>query len=398
MKIVNKYALKVLSVAVGTLAGPGVLFALPYLLTEEQYTGFAFVLATSQLIMSVGGLGLDITCPRLGIRMKYASLYSLVSLLITAFVVFLCVGELESLALSAVIAWGSYLTSIFHSYILFSGMSRLYGLIGILKSCLFLMFLMGLLRINISPSIAWLVATLVGLVFTGFILRINNEIAVDTFCNDKKIIDILKFTLPMAIIIAGGSVPFVLDKVIAQSFLDPTNFSKYVVAATWSTPIIYLGNIIYQAMISSKDISNLSVVLKWSIALLFLNLCYVLFLLGAIYYLGSVPYYSSLNEFLELWGAIVTCYIFYSVVCFPSSAILQKYIKTEQVVKVAIWTALIIFAWLFVFLFYWYSIDSHFESFGAYAIVLLTMVSALLGISPKVYYAIMTIKKPYKLE
>ena len=167
--------LRIATIGVGAMAGPGVLFVMPYILPLDQFVVIAAVLAIAQLMGSLGSFGLDITCPRLGIKLQWAAVYNSLSMLVASAVVFFGFGSplTEKFILGLLIAWVGSLTAIFHSYSLFAGRARLYGVIGLAKALVFLAVLVFAIYLGVSPEMAWFLAAIGGL-FVAFWLLIMN--------------------------------------------------------------------------------------------------------------------------------------------------------------------------------------------------------------------------------
>lgn len=380
---------RIATIGIGTMAGPGVLFLLPFILPLNQFADFAAVLAISQLIMSIGGFSLDVTCSRLAIELKRAAVYSLISILVASVVVFFGFGShlSEKFILGFLIAWVSSLTAIFHSYSIFAGRARLYGVIGLAKALVFLAVLIFAIYLRIGPAMAWFFAALSGLFVAIWLLIMNGGVALlgsDTQSDWK---DVIKFSTPLAIIVASSALPFVLDRAIAQHLLSTAEFARYAVAVTWAAPIIYIGNVIQQSMIATKNDNSMKILMYWGGGLFIVGTFYIVLVGILSQYFVRVPYFADGRDFIHLWGWIVGWYVIYSSVIFPVNAVMQKHFSAVQMKSLAYVTAGIVVLWLVsVYGLYANYFSEEVIENKTMAIILFTVFLAVVGVSPKIVF------------
>ncbi len=396
LSALTPHMLKILTIGIGTIAGPGVLFLLPYILPIKQFANFASVLAISQLIMSIGGLSLDVSCPRLAIEFKWTAVYSLLAILVASAVVFYgFVGDVnEKFILGSLIAWVGSLTAIFHSYSLFSGKAKLYGVIGLAKALVFLMVLISAIHLGIRPSLAWFYASLIALFVALWLLITNGGVSLLESKSQSNWSDVIKFSTPLAIIVAAGSLPFVLDRAIAQKLLSVSEFARYAVAVTWAAPVIYVGNIVYQSMIATKTNDSVKTLFYWGGGLFLAGTFYALLVVILCLYYVRVPYFKDGIDFIHVWGWIVGWYVIYSSLSFPVAAVMQKHFSAIQLKSLAYITLVIVVVWLMaVYGLYTISFLPMVITNKTMAIVIFTGLLAAVGVSAKIIYVFRYLSK-----
>lgn len=369
------------------MAGPGILLVLPFLLPMSEFASLAAILAISQLIASIGGFGLEVSCPRLGVKMKLAAMYSFTAIIISSGFVFIAFGsQLDSkFVFGLLIAWVSSLTAIYHSYSLFAGKAKLYGIIGLAKAVIFLIILSSSIYFGISPSIAWFVSSICSLLVTFGLLEVNGS---DDLIRVNSILgwrDVFGLSAPLAIIVAAGALPFVFDRALAQHLLSKIDFARYAVAVTWAVPVIYIGNVVQQSMIAAKKDDSILSVCYWGCGIFVISLIYILIFIILSLYLINIPYFENGQDFINLWGWIVGWYTIYSTISFPVAAVMQKYFSSNQLKSLAFATAgicgvsLILAYVLYVKFFSIMAIE-----IKLITIILFTIFFAIVGILPKI--------------
>lgn len=376
-------------IAAGIMAGPGILFILPYLLPISKFASFAAVLAIAQLIAGLGGFGLDVSCPRLGIKVQWAAVYSLFFTLLASIIVFFCFGITlsEKFILSSLIAWVVSLTTIFHSYSIFAGKVKLYGIIGLAKAIVFLVVLTCAIYIGVSPAVAWFFAALSGLFVALFMLMINGGGVVNDSTSESDWMDVVKFSTPLAIIVAAGALPFVFDRAVAQYVLSESDFARYAVAVTWAVPIIYIGNVIQQTMIAEKTPITIKTLFFWCGVIFVMSLIYISFIGVIGVFFIKVPYFSDGIDFIRIWGWIAGWYAIFSAVSFPISAVMQKHFSAIQLKSLAYATiGIIVFFLLFAYGLYVSLFTIEFIINKTLTIILLTGFFSVVGAAAKIVF------------
>lgn len=377
------------------MAGPGVLFVLPFLLPVAQFASFAAVLAIAQLISGCGSFGLDIACPRLKVKPFWVLIYSLLSITFSAAVILFGFGNSlnENFVLSALIAWLGTLTATLHSYSIFSGRASLYGIIGVAKAVGFLAVLSISMGTGVEPGYAWFFSTLGSLCIVFVLMKWRNGFRSDPHeTGEVNWRDVLRFSAPLAILIAVGALPFVADRAIAQYVLEPQQFAKYAVAVAWATPIIYIGNIIQQAIVGARQRDTLRSVSLWAGGIFALGVGYVAVVGALTLFVVRVPYFSSGRDFVGLWGWIAGWYVLYSALHFPVAAIVQKYFSANELKPLAYASATIGIGFLAVV----YLVDASVDLFaraGFWVVVILMVLSSAAGVAPKIFFAVRHLKK-----
>jgi hypothetical protein len=388
--------LRTATIAVGAIAGPGVLFVLPYILPIKKFSVLAAVLATSQLVGVLGAFGLDIACPRLGISLARSALYSGITISIAA--LFVCISLSHTLPIqfiiAVVLAWILLLSNIFHSYSLFAGLSKVYGMIGFLKALFFLIVFIVALRCGINPELAWLMAAIAGLL-TAFILL--KKTWNDNYCDTNMHAgwkNIIEFSLPSALIVATSSLPFVIDRVIAQDVLGTNDFARYTVAVTWAVPILYFGNIAEKTMIATTRQESLGDILKWAVGLLAVCGAYSATIILLALFFIKVPYFQNNYEFFRIWGLLAAWYTLYTVVHNPTFAYIQKQFSTKQLKPLSMTAAVLAAIVLLSAILLINKADKIVTTISRIdLIIFLSVLLALASIWPKIYFVIRNMKK-----
>lgn len=375
------------TIGIGTIAGPGILFLLPFILPISQFADLAAMLAISQLIMSMGGFGLETSCPRLSVRLRLATIYSVTSIFIASAFVFIWFGgeANEKFILATLIAWAGALTAIFHSYVLFAGRAKFYGMVGLLKAVIFLAVLVIAIYFRATPVFAWFLAAVTSLCATLLIVVSNRGYVIESKPQGGWR-DVMQISTPIAIIVAAGAVPFVLDRAIAQHVLCVQDFARYAVAVAWATPTLYVGNVAYQSIIATGKVIDKIALGYWCVVLLGLGILYILFVGVLVSTFVKVPYFEGGEDFFRLWGWIVSWYVIYTAISFPTAALVQKHFSATQLKSLAYVTAGVVVLWLLLA----YGLQSYFSiGYGGNktrTIILFTGCLAMVGVLPKIVF------------
>ena len=379
---------RLIAVAIGAMAGQGVMLILPFAVPIKQFAALAAVLAISQLIGAIGGFSLELSCPRLSVRLSKAILYSVATIAIASFIVLIGFKNDLSLRYAAgvTLAWLVTLTNILHSYILFSGQVRSYASLGIGKALVFLLTFALLIKLGSDPVLSWLLAASLSLAYIlafSILRNSSDEIIKEEVLSTWK--DVFAFSAPSAVIVAIGALPFVLDRAIAQTYLGPADFARYTVAVTWAAPLLYLGNIFTNSMISSRRDETLKSIARSSFALVAMSILYMIFVAIAARYFIKIPFYANGKDFLKIWGVIAGWFVAYSAVSSPVAAVVQKSFHAYKLKKLAVIMAVNIAICLG-------AVALLLQIFGRptfspmLEIALGAMVAAFLGIGPKVVF------------
>lgn len=380
-----KRIMKFLFVAVGFFAGPGIIFLLPYVMPQEAYAAFAKVLTFAQLLTLVSGLGLEIGSARLNIPIGRITALLLATTSIAAiilFVIFPTMNLMEG-AVVLCIAVVTSLATVYQSYFLFKGHALSYGIYGLTRSGVTLLALIALLKLGCGAVVAFGGGTLLGFIASLWIIRINLRDSGFWKGSEIKIAKLLKLSLPFFAINGAAVLPIILDRLMAQQHLSPLEFSKYMVVTTWAIPIMYLGNVYQQFLISHFDIDSLRVFVRKIGLLLVANIMYIGMVVLVTKLFVRVPYFKESQEFVPIWLLVAGWYTMYAAIAYPAAAYVQRKMKENAVRSLAWWTA----AMLPLALIGAYLVSSAWWSeIGMYAAVIFSLLFASLMLVPRVCF------------
>lgn len=348
--IISRHAIyrksfKFFVVALGLLAGPGVLFALPYILGPIEYANFAKMLAVSQLISIVGTVGLEVACPRLGVKVQVATRHAVITTLLAAFFLYFISRSLSGVQyfLAVIAALCNTLNAIYQSYLVFSGRTMSYGISGAAKAITILLVLILFVHAGFDAGVAWSVASVIALLIAVYFMFYERDrMRVDENPTNTNLVAIFKLGVPLAVIYGTATLPFVLDRVVAQSHLASIEFAKYAVAVTWAVPLVYVGNVFQQFIIAESDENLFSKFIKFAAILFALELCYAILVVLLILVGVKVPYFATSTEFFSYWGPVVSVYGIYSALAFPAAALIQKSFAVKEITTLAGLTAIFV--------------------------------------------------------
>lgn len=379
LRIILKFSL----IAAGFLAGPGVIFLLPYIMPAESYATFAKVLTFSQLLALVSGLGLEIAGARFNIALlRVAKIIILTTSIcsLALFIIFPGTTSEEKLIIWC-IAFTTVLSTVYQSYFLFRGQALIYGIYGLMRSSIMLVSLIVLLRLKADVVFAYGVSAIIGFAFPLWLVNKNIKITLTGNYYDFKFL--IKASIPFFIINGVAVLPIILDRLMAQQNLVPIEFSKYIVVTTWAVPIMYMGNIYQQFIISHFDLYSLRTLIKKNLLLLVANIVYIIFVVAVTTQIIQVPYFKSSADFIPIWLLVSGWYAVYSSVAFPAAAYVQKKLDENMVRKMAWWTAGLLPLALSTAFFITSSLWSH---IGMFAAAIFSSIFASLILVPRVFF------------
>ena len=381
---IYRKSFKFFVVALGLLAGPGVLFTLPYILGPIEYANFAKMLAVSQLISIVGTVGLEVACPRLGVKVPIATRHAVITTLLAAFFLYFLSRSLSTpqYILAVIAALCNTLNAIYQSYLVFSGRTMSYGISGAAKAITILLVLILFLHAGFDAGVAWSVASVIALMIaTYFMVYERDRMKVDDNPANTNLAAIFKLGLPLAVIYGTATLPFVLDRVVAQSHLSSIEFARYAVAVTWAVPLVYVGNVFQQFIIAESDEELFSKFAKFATILFVLEVCYAMLIVMLILIGVKIPYFTSPTDFFSYWGPIVSVYGIYSAFAFPAAALIQKSFAVKEIAKLAALTAIVVgFSSVLLYVFSKFA-----DGAGIAAPIVCSLIFGLASILPRLY-------------
>lgn len=379
LRIILKFSL----IAVGFLAGPGVIFLLPYIMPAESYATFAKVLTFSQLLALVSGLGLEIAGARFNIGLLRVTKIIFLTTSISSVVLFIIFPGTNSEEKLIVwcIAFTTVLSTVYQSYFLFRGQALIYGLYGLMRSSIMLVSLIILLKLKFDVVLAYGISTIIG--FTFSLRLVNKNIKASLDDKHYDFICLFKTSIPFFIINGVAVLPIILDRLMAQQNLVPTEFSKYIVVTTWAVPIMYIGNIYQQFIISHFDLFSLKALIKKNLLLLAANTAYIVFVVAVTAEIVHVPYFKSPTEFVPIWLMVSGWYAVYSAVAFPAAAYVQRKLDENIVRKLAWWTVGLLPLVLFIA---YFIASTQWAHIGMFAAAIFSSIFASLILVPRVFF------------
>ncbi|MDM2808607.1 hypothetical protein ACT3N0_09315 [Citrobacter portucalensis] len=379
LRIILKFSL----IAVGFLAGPGVIFLLPYIMPADSYANFAKVLTFSQMLALVSGLGLEIAGARFNIAIVRVTKIILLTTSISSvllFIIFPGTTSEEKLIVWC-IAFTTVLSTVYQSYFLFRGQALIYGLYGLLRSSIMLVSLIILLKWKFEVVLSYGIATIIG--FSVSLLLVNKNIKVSLNEKDYNFRCLIKASMPFFIINGVAVLPIILDRLMAQQNLAPTEFSKYIVVTTWAVPIMYIGNIYQQFIISHFDLFSLKALIKKNLILLVVNTTYIIFVIAVTHKIVKVPYFKSSADFVPIWFLVSGWYTLYSAFAFPAAAYVQRRLEESMVQKLAWWTAGLLPLALSIA---YFTASNQWSHVGMFAAAIFSSIFASLILVPRIFF------------
>ena len=382
--------MKFLLVAMGFLAGPGVIFLLPYIISANVYANFAKVLTFSQLITLVSGLGLEIAAAKFNVKISKVNLIVLCSTSIFSSLLFMAFSDLNFI--EKIIIWSissvTLLSVIYQSYFLFSGQALLYGLYGVVRSIIMIISLLILLNAKVDVTVAYGGASIISFIFTSWL--INKRKKTITSPDAMKISALFMASIPFFIINGVSVLPITLDRLVAQQNLAIIEFSKYVVVTTWAVPILYLGNIFQQFLISRFNIFSIKKLINNIIILLLLNIAYAIFIWFITQFFLKIPYFNSVSDFHKIWFLVSGWYSLYSAFAYPAAAYVQRAMQKNLLNSLAKWTTVSIPVALIIS---YLAALNFWGNIGMYAAVIFSSFFASITLLPRIFFVQRELKK-----
>ena len=320
----------------GLMAGPGVVALLPYLVSLHEYSALAETLVAAQFIILFSSFGLEIAAPRLGLPIfKAATALLITTTLFSATALTLFDIDAKKLLAAGTLAYLTCLSLTLQSYLLFSSRISQYATAGIIRALFTLACLLAALEVGITPYLSWAIGGCIGNLVA---IAYSRSRHVQTLHNERSSDDlpsILRTAFLFFAINSSASLPFILDRTLTQSIIDPSEFSRYVLLTTWAMPTIYIGNAFQQYLIAKHRPKSRNDLLLSVVQTALASSTFPL-LAGAILLTSiEVPFFESKEEFLTLFLTISLFYVFYGSIAFPAASAIQRTLKKEFVNRIA---------------------------------------------------------------
>ena len=283
---------------------------------------------------------------------------------------------------ATIAAFCNTLNAIYQSYLVFSGRSSSYGMSGAAKAITVLVTFTLLVHTGFDAGVAWSAASVVALIIiTCFIYFERDKLKVDNDLSHTNFVSIFRLGMPLAMIYGTATLPFVLDRVVAQSYLLPITFAKYAVAVSWAVPLVYIGNAFQQFIIVDSDENLFSKFFKFAGILFALEACYAAAVIVLVLAGIKIPYFVTSSEFFSFWVPMVSVYGLYSAAAFPAAALIQKSFAVEEITRLAALTGMFVGSACVLL----YALKNLANNFGIAAPIICSAVFGLASVLPRLY-------------
>lgn len=330
-----------LRILLGIAAGPGLLLVLPFLLNSLDYGRVYGFIAVVQLLSLFSSLGLEIVAARENLPFHITFLTLFITTLL-ATIVYAITQSTSPISLVSCMSFGTALANnvslvVQNSY-LFKGDTGLYARFGLYRAALLIITLLACMHAGLDVEISWVVASIASIVMPLLIIKSSNlklEVSSIKQLPLAAILNTFYAAFPMAALNSLNSLPFVAERLIAKGAFNSELFPKYAICATLASPMVYLGNMTQNYLISHNErIDKLAAI---GGAKLLLSLCggYILVLvLVATFVLP--PYFHDLIDFYTVALPCTLWVFIYCVSSFPLAAIMQKQADVSTLAKCAL--------------------------------------------------------------
>lgn len=330
-------------ILLGIAAGPGLFLILPFLITPSDYGRLFGVIAVIQLLSLFSSIGLEIVSARENLPLSTTCM-TLIATTLLATVVY---GQIKSeyssfgtLALIFSVVLANNIALVIQNQFLFWGNVSKYAMFGICRAFSLIAILMAFISSGFDILTCWAVASVSSALFTYVILRVACK--PQTKNEDKSNVPVALFSvylaaLPMAVLNSMSSLPFLLERLIAKGAFSPDLFSKYALCATLVSPLVYLGNMVQNYLISNNGKISSTQAFSGGKLLMVLFLVYIAFLFVFAPVVYHAYFYDRL-EFVEIALPSILWVFFYCVVAFPLAAIMQKQADAKVLFKCALFS------------------------------------------------------------
>lgn len=341
---VHERTIKFLQIAVGIASGPGVIFALPFVLPAQSYGQFAGFLAASQLLATLGSAGLEIAAPKEGLSASrtWASLAITHSVVLAALLAFSVIKTPTEAWTGVLSAFALNMSLVGQNKLLFAGETKRFALLGGLRALVVLSAIVLSVLLNLSVVHAWVTGNCVAAMLAW--ARIRGHAPTATLASPHPSpLAIIGRGLPHFVLNASASLPFIVDRLIARANLPPEAFAQYAVAVTWALPVVYIGNATQNYLIAIGRPNDRSQLFSASASLLAKCFAFMGVAAFAAYWIHP-PYFKGLMDFSACWLPIIAWQSLYASVAFPLAARIQTKLDDRRVRLMASWTLMALLA------------------------------------------------------
>lgn len=330
-----------LKILIGIASGPGLLLILPFLLSKNDYGRIFGFIVVVQFVSLFSSLGLEVVVSRANLPIRFA----FVTLAITTFLAtffYVHARSVQTSSYTAILVFGTAFTNnislVIQNRYLFSGNTDRYARFGIYRAALMIITIFVCIRARIDIETGWAIASATSTLVPHLILRVH-EMTLKNSASEKltftAIRSIFLASLPMAMLNSLSGLPFLAERLIARDSFSPEMFSKYAICATLMTPMVYIGNMTQNYMISHNEKIGGRTAKDAAKQLMMLCGGYVVFILS----FGSFifpSYFHGLSDFYSVLIPGVLWVYLYCITAFPLAAITQKQAGASTLSKCAL--------------------------------------------------------------
>ncbi|WP_298128391.1 hypothetical protein [Ferrovum sp.] len=330
-----------IKILVGIAAGPGILLILPLILTPSDYGQVFGFISTIQLISLFSSIGLEIVASRINLPLTTSlAILTLTTLFVTAIYSLYTSQYLShwvTIFAFSVALLNNFSLVIQNQY-LFKGDINSYSLFGVCRSAILIVILLACIHGEIGAITSWFVSSVLSVAISYFVLNLNKKTLsslADDVWSFSLIKNVLFSGLPMSVLNSLAGLPFVSEKLIAKSSFPSDLFPKYAVCATLLSPLVYIGNMAQNQIISNNKKITKHIAVDGAKLIFILGLLYI----GALFlFINFVhpPYIVNSIEFYMIATPSALWMLFYCTLIFPLAAIMQKHAKGSGLTRCAI--------------------------------------------------------------
>ena len=245
-----------LKILLGIAAGPGLLLALPYLLGASDYGRIFGFIAFVQLLSLFSSLGLEVVAARVDLPIRI-TFFALAFTTLVATIAYELVQSTPTVFSVASMAFCTALANnislVIQNRYLFNGDTGQYARYGACRAALLIIILLACIRARIDVETSWAIASVASIVVAHLIFQSSKKRLEETSTKQLPLATILNTfyaALPMATLNSLASLPFIAERLIAKTAFDSELFSKYAICTTLITPMVYIGNMSQNYLIS----------------------------------------------------------------------------------------------------------------------------------------------------
>lgn len=338
---VFKYVKGYLVILLGIATGPGLLLLFPFILTPTDYGRVFGFIVTVQFISIFSSLGLEVIGARENLPLRLTLAVLSVTTLLATIIYYLAGVEAVSVSsgcLAFCTALANNLSLVIQNGHMFRGDATKYASFGIYRAILLVATLIVCVHARIEVEFSWAIASITSAIFLCLLLRIALEDPKRLQHNQWSIAavrDVLYAALPVALLNSFSGLPFILERIMAKAWFEPGLFSKYAICNTLLMPLVYIGNMSQNYLISHHVRIDGRAVLGSIRLISFLSCGYLLiiFLVGYLFY---PAYFGSRSQFCEVAVYSSFWITFYCVFAFPLAAVTQKQADAITLMKCAV--------------------------------------------------------------